>query len=265
MNATLTIALAQVEGSADPEKNLQKAETVAMAASKEGANLLVFPEMFMAVPAKGRPPAMYVQPDDNTFLETLKEIAQSAGLFITAGCWEASPENGRVYNTAYTVSPRKQIAAAYRKLHLFDALSVRESDTMVPGRTLPAVIEINGIRTGFAICYDLRFPEIFRYLADKGAELIVVPSAWYQGPMKEDHWLTLLRARAIENTLYVAGCNLIGPLFCGRSALFDPFGVPVTDAGENDTLIFGNIAAERVQAVRRKLPSLNHRRRDLFS
>jgi predicted amidohydrolase len=117
---------------------------------------------------------------------------------ITAGCWEKSQDSQRVYNTAYTISPEGRTIAAYRKLHLFDALSVRESDTMVSGNALPPVVEIAGIQIGFAICYDLRFPELFRYLACQGAQLIIVPSAWYQGPMKEDHWMNLLRARPLK-------------------------------------------------------------------
>lgn len=112
---------------------------------------------------------------------------------------------------------------------------------MVPGTALPPVLEIAGIRVGFAICYDLRFPERFQYLSGQGAQLIIVPSGWYQGPMKEDHWLTLLRARAIENTLYVAGCNLIGSSFCGRSSPFDPFGVQLVSAGEEETLLLGKL------------------------
>ena len=156
------------------------------------------------------------------------------------------------------------MVASYRKLHLFDALSVRESDIMAPGKSLPPVVDVGGILVGLTICYDLRFPELFRYLAGQGAQLVIVSSAWYQGPMKEDHWLTLLRARAIENTCYVAGCNLVGPAFCGRSTLFDPFGVPLAGAGEEPALIFGQVSAGRVAAVRQKLPALENRRRDLL-
>jgi predicted amidohydrolase len=135
---------------------------------------------------------------------------------------------------------------------------------MVPSNSLPPVIEIAGIRVGFAICYDLRFPELFRYLSGQEAQLIIIPSAWYQGPMKEDHWLNLLRARAIENTIYVAGCNLTGPSFCGRSSLFDPFGVQLVSAGEEETLLLGKINANRIDIVRQKLPCLLNRCSDLL-
>ena len=112
--------------------------------------------------------------------------------------------------------------------------------------------------------YDLRFPELFRYLALQGADLIIVPAAWYAGTLKEDHWLTLLRARAIENTCYVAGVNLTGPVFCGRSVVFDPFGVVVADAGENVKLLVAQLDPERVKEVRTKLPTLTHVRPEFF-
>jgi predicted amidohydrolase len=264
MHNELTIAMAQLEITPDPIANLKKGEVFARQAAAQGADMIVFPEMFMGHPDPDCPPAKIIEKDKGTFIEGLKVLALETELTVTAGCWEASQDNQRAYNTIYTLSPEGKMIAAYRKIHLFDALSVRESDLMMPGDGLPPVIDIAGIRVGFAICYDLRFPELFRYLSGQGAQLVIVPSAWYQGPMKEDHWLTLLRARAIENTLYVAGCNLIGPSFCGRSSLFDPFGVPLTDAGEDESLLFGKVSNDRVDAVRQKLPCLQNRRSDLF-
>ncbi|MBA3969143.1 MAG: hypothetical protein H0X52_03490 [Gemmatimonadetes bacterium] len=120
------------------------------------------------------------------------------------------------------------------------------------------------MRVGLAICYDLRFPELFRNLVERGADLIVVPSAWYAGPHKEDHWLTLLRARAIENTVYVAGVNLIGSAFAGRTSLIDPFGVITATATESVNTVYGRIASARIAQVRQKLPALSHCRKDLY-
>jgi predicted amidohydrolase len=264
MNSQLTVALAQVTCGDTPEQNLETASTLAGQAADGGADLLVFPEMFMAQPTAENSPARLAVRDQGHFLEALSRIGADTGLFVAAGGWEASELIGRAYNTLHTVSPEGRMIGSYRKLHLFDALGMCESETMAPGADLPLVLDMNGITVGFAICYDLRFPELFRYLADQGAQLVIVSSAWYQGPMKEDHWLTLLRARAIENTFYVAGCNLVGPSFCGRSTLFDPFGTPVAGAGEEPSLIFGRVCAERVAAVRKKMPCLENRRRDLF-
>lgn len=265
MDVQVRIALAQVRGDLEPAKNIATAGSLARQAAAGGAGLLVLPEMFMARPTADNPPAKVVAADGGRFWGALGQIAAENGVFVVAGGWEGSASPGRAFNTLLTFSPQGQVLAAYRKLHLFDALSVRESDILVPGAALPPVIDLGGIRVGFAICYDLRFPELFRYLAAQGAQLVIVSAAWYQGAMKEDHWLTLLRARAIENTCYVAGCNLVGPAFCGRSTLFDPFGVPVAGAGEEPALVFGRVSAARVAAVRQKLPALEHRRRDLLA
>ena len=260
----LRVALAQVSADRQPAKNIAAAGDLARQAVAGGADLLVLPEMFMARPAADNPPAKVAAADGGRFREALAQIAADNGLFVVAGGWEESTQPGRAFNTLFAFSPKGRLVAAYRKLHLFDALSMRESDTLVSGAALPPVINFGGIRVGFAICYDLRFPELFRYLADQGAQLVIVSAAWYQGAMKEDHWLTLLRARAIENACYVAGCDLVGPAFCGRSTLFDPFGVPLAGAGEEPALIFGTVSVARVAAVREKLPALQHRRRDLL-
>ncbi|MCJ8502683.1 carbon-nitrogen hydrolase family protein [Desulfatitalea alkaliphila] len=260
MTNLLRVALAQVETTSDPAQNQDKAGACARQAASRGADLLVLPEMFMGAPGPDLPPAEIANRDGGRFWESMGRLAKVTGIHIAAGGWEAIPGEQRVYNTVITFSPQGERVAAYRKIHLFDALSVRESDTMAPGDDLPPVVAINGVRVGFAICYDLRFPEFFRYLAQADAQLIVIPSAWYQGPVKETHWLTLLQARAIENTLYVAGCNLVGPSFCGRSAIFDPFGIPIAAAGEVENLVVGEIDVERIAAVRQKLPALGHRR-----
>ncbi|SHE55027.1 Predicted amidohydrolase [Desulfacinum infernum DSM 9756] len=264
MDATLTIALAQVEGSVDPRKNLETADRYAQLAAGQEARLIAFPEMFMGLPGPERPPIRFVQDGSMDFLGGLAEIARRNRIAIACGLWESSPDPKRVFNTAVVLNAEGELLAQYRKLHLFDALSVRESATMFPGDGLPPVVSIDGLGVGVAICYDLRFPELFRHLADSGADLALVLSAWYQGSMKEDHWLTLLRARAIENTFYVAGCNLIGASFCGRSSVFDPFGTPIASAIESEDCLVAKISRGRVHSVREKLPALKNRRTDLF-
>ncbi len=264
MTATLTVALAQVEGSGDPARNLEKARRFAHCAHQRGADLLVFPEMFMGLPSQDHPPVRFVREPKTDFVGELAAIAADFHTAVVAGVWEPSPDIDRVFNTAVFFDADGRLLAKYRKLHLFDALAVRESDTMVPGDAPPPIVSLKGFRVGLALCYDLRFPELFRFLADNEAELVIIPSAWYQGSMKEEHWLTLLRARAIENTFYTAGCNLIGKAFCGRSTVFDPFGVPVASATEDEDCLIAPVSAERVRAVRAKLPSLRHRRKDLF-
>lgn len=260
----MRVALAQVTASREKAENLETARRYMGEAARSGVSLLVFPELFMAVPSNERKPADLAEPLDGPFVRALGQGARELGISIVCGIWEASQDPSKPYNTAVAIDTAGHVVAAYRKLHLFDALSVRESATMQPGAAIPPVWELDGVRVGMGICYDLRFPELFRSLAERGAELVVLPSAWYAGSLKEDHWLTLLRARAIENTVYVAGANQAGGPFCGRSAAFDPFGVMLADAGETQGLALFDVRGHRIAEVRAKLPSLTHRRRDVL-
>lgn len=266
MNAILNIALAQTTVSRLPEENLQKARNCLRKAAAQGADLIVFPEMFMARPQEGVPLTAVAEPLDGPFVSTLAAMAAEHGIALVCGLWESVPsEPGRVANIAVALGPDGALLARYNKIHLFDALSVRESDTMIGGKTIPPLFLLNGMQLGLAICYDLRFPELFRNLALRGADAVIVPTAWYAGPMKEEHWLTLLQARAIENTLYVAGANLCGPPFAARSAIFDPFGVMLAGAGEGETIVSARLESSRLEEVRTKLPSLSHVQRELFN
>lgn len=262
---TIKLALAQVQGQTTPAKNIATARQIVTQAAREKAVLVVFPEMFMATLNGTVQAAQVGEPLTGHFVTALGEIAREHGVHIVAGVWEQVPNAKRVANTAVIISPEAGPIAAYRKLHLFDALGTKESDRMVPGSSPSPVVSIGGFQVGLAICYDLRFPEPFRRLARQGVDLILVPSAWYAGPFKEEHWLTLLQARAIENTVYLAGANLTGALFCGRSAVFDPFGVQLAAGGETAGLVTAELSLARLAEVRTKLPCLTHIREDLFT
>lgn len=265
MENDLKIALAQVAIDPAPERNLDTARNTAMEAVRLGVDLLVFPEMFMALPVKDAALSRVAEsPADGPFTSALAAIAREHRIHIIAGIWEKTPDEKRVKNTAVFLSDEGALLTAYSKLHLFDALNIRESDTMAAGDTAAAIVTVKGFNIGLAICYDLRFPELFRDLAQREADLVIVPAAWYAGPLKEAHWHTLLCSRAIENTFFVAGANTTGTAFCGRSAVFDPFGVMKASAGESDELLIASLAKRRIQEVRKKLPSLSHRRRELF-
>lgn len=263
--ASLNIALAQTTVSPHPDENLRTAERLLLQASGQGADLVVFPEMFMAAPEPGVSLARIAEPLDGPFASTLAAMAGQYGVAVVSGIWErVAGEKKRAANVAVAFSPEGTLLARYNKIHLFDALSVRESDVMLGGNDEPPIFCCNGISIGLAICYDLRFPELFRNLALRGAEAVVVPSAWYAGPLKEEHWLTLLKARAIENTIYLCGANLCGAPFAARSAVFDPFGVMLASAGEGEILISATLKRERIDEVRAKLPSLSHMRSGIF-
>jgi predicted amidohydrolase len=202
---------------------------------------------------------------DGPFASSLRALAAEHGVAVVCGLWETVPgETERAANVAVAFGADGELLARYNKVHLFDALSVRESALMLGGNSPPPVFSLKGMILGLAICYDLRFPELFRNLAQRGAEAVLVPSAWYAGPMKEEHWLTLLQARAIENTMYVGGANLCGVPFAARSAIFDPFGVMLAGSGEGEALVTARLARARIGEVRTKLPSLTHVRHELF-
>ena len=266
MVAKLTVSLVQTSVSEDPEENLRTASRYLRQAAGQGTDLIVFPEMFMALPREGTPLAAIAEPIDGPFVSALSALAVEHGVAIVCGIWQTvQSEERRAANVVIALGPDGGLLARYNKVHLFDALSVRESDLMLGGDEPPPVFSFKGIQVGLAICYDLRFPELFRSLVLRGAEAVLVPSAWYAGTMKEEHWLTLLQARAIENTMYVCGANICGPPFSGRSAIFEPFGAMLAGAGEGESLVTGRIERSRIDDVRSKLPSLTHVRRNLFN
>lgn len=259
MTETLKIAFSQTKSSSDIADNLETASRFTALAAAEKTELVIFPEMFMARPQEGISLAEIAEPLDGAFVTEMASLAQEHSLSIVFGMWQKHPNDKvRAANVVIVIDAQGSIIARYQKIHLFDALNVQESKIMIGGNEPPPVFTLNGIRIGLAICYDLRFPELFRYLAHEGAQLIIVPAAWYAGVLKEDHWLTLLRARAIENTLYIGGCNLCGPPFAARSAIFDPFGVILAEAGESERLIYAEVESDRIVEIRSKLPALSH-------
>ena len=262
---TVKLILAQTAGSVSVRENIETARRLVGQAAQAGGDLIVFPEMFMALPQSGQPLGSVAEPIDGPFATALSELARAHRIAVASGFWEkADQEPDKAVNAAVVFDDHGDLLASYRKIHLFNALSVRESDSMIGGRTPPPIFSVGSLQVGLAICYDLRFPELFRYLAGHGADLVIVPSAWYAGPMKEEHWLTLLQARAIENTCYMAGVNLCGTSFAARSAMFDPYGVALATAGEGETLLTGSVSSKRVREIREKLPTLSHVQSHLF-
>ena len=260
----MKLGIAQSAACPGKQESLAKAKDLVEKAGKQGIDFLVFPEMFMAAPEdRGKIPGL-AEPLDGSYIHSLSRFAKNGNLYLAAGVWEAVSGQERVFNTLVIIDPNGCVAAVYRKLHLFDALSVRESEIMLPGKEMPRLVEVCGFQVGMAICYDLRFPELFRYQARLGADLIIVPAAWYSGPYKEEHWITLLQARALENTVYVAGAGLVGPRFCARSCLVDPFGALSSAGGEEEAIVEARLSHGRLERVRSKLPSLQHIRPEIL-
>src|SRR5215213_1632292 len=172
--------------------------------------------------------------------------------------------DNRVYDTVVLIDSKGEISSVYRKLHLYDALGFKESDKMMAGNMIEKPVKTSVGNIGLMICYDIRFPEMSRILTVKGANVLVSPSAWVHGVMKEEHWQTLLKARAIENGLYIIAPDQVGNIFSGRSMAVDPFGVVLLDMGNREGMEVVEIDKSRVQKVRELLPLLKNRRTDVY-
>ena len=265
----MLVALCQIPISSTPQQNLQRVREAVAEAAAAGAGIAMFPEgTHVRFSADLRAAA---EPLDGPFCTGLAKIASSAGVAIVAGIFEPAPD-GRAFNTCVGIDGQGRLAAAYRKIHLFDALGHRESDDVAPGDDV-VVADLAGLRIGFLTCYDIRFPELARSLAVAGADVLVVPSAWAAGLFKEEHWVTLVRARAIENTIWIAAAGQVpdstepptrAPTGVGRSMLVDPMGVVRLDLGPVAGVATGEVDTRYTAAVRELLPSLANRREDLF-
>jgi predicted amidohydrolase len=266
----MRVALVQMPVSSQPAVNLSRVQSALTSAREQGSDLAVFPEGTQArFSADLRAVA---EPLDGPFCTGLAAAAGSSGVAVAAGVFEQAPDN-RVYNTTVAFDESGRLVAAYRKIHLFDALGTRESETIAPGSE-PVVADLAGIKVGFLTCYDVRFPELARDLTVRGADLLVIPSAWAAGLFKEEHWVTLVRARAIENTIWVAAAGQVpdphepatsAPTGVGRSLLVDPMGAVRMDLGSSPAIVAGAVDLEMTERVRTVLPSLQHRRPDVFA
>jgi predicted amidohydrolase len=259
---TVTAALAQFATDLDKDANRKFVVDAFTAAQEAGARLVVTPENSMYADfAKVDTDSDWPEPLDGPFVTAVREAARSTGVAGVVGFSEKLPGDKRASNTLAAVDGRGELLGVYRKVHLYDAFGYRESDTIAPADVAdPLVFELDGITFGAMTCYDIRFPESARVLADAGATALVVPAAWAVGPAKEEHWATLVRARAIENTVYVLACGQTGPSCVGQSVIVDPMGTVVAGAGERPGVVTAPLSPERVESVRRVNPSLANRR-----
>lgn len=254
------VGLVQFSAGLDRSANLEALAAQLRAFGAPGPQLVVCPEasMYDFGPTDA-PLAPHAESLDGPFVAALGELAREHGCTIVAGMFEGDGQR-LPYNTLVVVGPDGAVRTAYRKLHLYDAFGYAESDRMAAGDGPPVTFDLGEHRVGLLTCYDLRFPELARALAADGADLLVVPAAWVRGPLKEDHWSTLLRARAIENTCYVAAAAQCGRQYCGNSALIDPLGVVVSSLGEQTGHCQGEVRVDRIAEVRERNPTLRHRR-----
>ncbi|HIK55940.1 MAG TPA: carbon-nitrogen hydrolase family protein [Synechococcales cyanobacterium M55_K2018_004] len=261
-------AAVQMNSLPDLEKNLVQAEDLIDLAVRQGAELVGLPENFSFL---GDEEAKMAQAEaiaqaSEKFLRTM---AQRYQITLLGGGFPVPTTTGKVYNTALLVGPDGQDLSRYEKVHLFDVNlpdgnTYRESNTVLAGTHLPSVYPSKELgNLGISVCYDVRFPELYRHLSQMGAEVLFVPAAFtaYTG---KDHWQVLLQARAIENTCYV-----IAPAQTGRhnnlrqshghAVIIDPWGMILADAGDQPGVAIAPIEPTRLEQVRRQMPALQHR------
>lgn len=256
----MRIAIAQMTVDKDPKANLRKLDAHAQDAAGRGARLLLAPEgVISRDPDDPDATRAGAQPFDGPFVEELEELSAKHGIAIAATVHLT--EDDKVVN-AFLIVDGGVVVSRYDKLHLYDAFSQKESDTVTAGTELPPVVELDGWKFGLVTCYDVRFPEHARHLALAGADVLLVAAAWVKGPLKEHHWQTLCTTRALDNTVYVAACGELSARNIGMSAVIDPMGRTVVAAAEEETLIVADLSHERIAQVREKLPVLANRRFD---
>ena len=255
------VAVAQFAPGTDRSANIETIRTVVAAAADRGATLVVLPEYSSWFdPEPGPEWREAAEESDGAFGAALAALAREHRVHLVAGMIQ--PASGqRVFNTVIAMDATGRLVAGYRKLHLYDAFGYRESDWVEPGPiAAPETFAWEGFTVGIQTCYDVRFPEVTRRLVDAGADLVLVPAEWVRGPLKEEHWRTLVTARAIENTVYVAAADHTPPIGVGASMIVDPMGVALASLGEEPGVVVAEVTRERVASVRRTNPALAVRR-----
>ncbi len=264
----MRVAAVQLNSTADKAANMAAADRLVRAAAADGASLIVLPEKWTAL---GRAEDLRAAAEtlEGPAVAWAREIARELAIDLVAGSIVESPAGRqKLANTSVHVDPRGEIVAVYRKVHMFDVEieghSYRESALEDPGDEVVLTETAHGVPLGMSICYDLRFPELYRILAVRGARVIAVPAA-FTLPTTRDHWEVLLRARAIENQAFLIAANQIGPHpgemhSGGRSMIVDPWGLVLAQAEDREGHIVADLDLERQLQIRAQLPALANRR-----
>jgi predicted amidohydrolase len=265
-------AAVQLNSRDDADRNLEVAERLVRAAAQAGAELVALPEKWNLLGA-GEAMLAGAEPLDGRTVEAARSWTRELGIHLVAGSFaERLDDSGRLANTSVLISPQGEITAVYRKIHMFDVevggVSYRESEHEDAGNEI-VVGDADGVPVGLTVCYDLRFPELYRILAVRGARVITVPAA-FTAETGRDHWEVLLRARAIENQLFVVAPGQIGeapPKYrsYGRSAIVDPWGVVLAMAPDEECFVMAELDLDAQDAIRERLPSLASRRPDAYA
>jgi len=264
-----TLAVGQWPVVNDKAQNLESAESFLRAAAQKGATLCVLPEMFLT-PYELPLLRSSSEELDGPTLKRLRSVVRELKLYVVAGTFCEKRTND-YYNSAYVLDPEGEILGVHRKIHLFDvaleSVNVKESAVLTPGDH-PLVLETPFCRLGVCVCYDTRFPDIFRYFESQGVEVVAIPAAFSQATGSA-HWHVLMRSRAVDYQVYLAAAcpapNLQSSYVAyGHSLVVDPWGTVLAEAGEGEDEILAVLRAEKLEKVRRELPLIQHRRPDLY-
>jgi len=271
-DALLKVAAVQLNSTADRSANLQAADRFTRAAAADGAKLIVLPEKWTVIGFAEdlRAGAEELScSTDGPAIAWARATARELGVDLVAGSIvECVQGQEKLANTSVHVDPQGEVKAVYRKLHMFDVeidgKTYRESDVEEPGEEIVLSQTADGVELGMSICYDLRFPELYRILAVRGARVIALPAA-FTLPTTRDHWDTLVKARAIENQAFMIAANQVGPhpgglRSGGRSMIVDPWGVVLAQAPDCEGYIVAELDLERQLQIRAQLPALTNRR-----
>lgn len=261
----MRVAVVQTSPGIDVDVNFSTIRRYTEEAASRGARLVVFPEEAALLADDEIKPRMTEILRDvwPRFEALLAQLARDHGVTIIAAGYEPN-EAGRPYNTIVAVDPEGAEIARYHKMHTYDAFAYQESAYVTRGSELPPIIDVDGVRVGIANCYDVRFPELFRSMADRGVDVISLSAAWVSGKGKEEHWEVLTKARAIENVSWFLASGTVGVDSVGLSRVIDPLGVVVAAADAHaEGLVIADIDEERTRSARRMLPALENRRIEL--
>ncbi|HEX3732907.1 MAG TPA: carbon-nitrogen hydrolase family protein [Mycobacteriales bacterium] len=262
----MRVALCQITSVSDPAVNLERVRAGISWAASQGAAVALFPEATMA--CFGTALAPLAEPIDGPWATAVREIADAHRMLVVTGMFTPAPR-GRVYNTLLVTGRDHHLG--YRKVHLFDAFGFRESETVAPGDDV-LTVSLDGTVFGLATCYDVRFPELFRALADRGATAVLLGASWGAGDGKREQWELLVRARALDSTCWVLACDQADPLASeiaaaphaptgiGYSTVADPTGRVRAQLGDGPDGLVVEIDSGLVESTRRAIPVLANRR-----
>jgi predicted amidohydrolase len=273
MIQTMRAAAVQMNANEDLERNRSTADRLVREAAGRGAELVVLPEKWNVLGAADALAAA-AQPLDGEVVTWARELSGELGIDLIAGSIiEAALGQERTFNTSVHTTPAGELRAAYRKLHMFDVEVdghlYNESAREQPGQEIVVTELASGVELGMSICYDVRFPELYRELSARGAEIVTIPAAFTLATTR-DHWEVLVRARAIENQCFAVAANQIGThpgghRSGGRSMIVDPWGLVLACAADTEGVIVADLDFKILADVRRRIPALRHRRPEVYA